>query len=130
MADQQEKPKPTRDQLRAQQAFTAVENVKKANQHAEDYGRQCLRLPMLIQQDGLCLTMAFLEAKSKPTKPYFGWLIRDFQKILCADGNAIRNADAVTYQRLSREALRTALWFKRYAEAVLDVSLESDKGDR
>jgi CRISPR-associated protein Cmr5 len=119
--------KPTRDQQRAQAAFLAISDAK-GKPHCEDYGRQCLRLPMLIQQDGLCLTLAFLEAK-KAKKEYFGRLVDDFARILGADSAKIRTADAATYQRLSREALRTALWFKRYAEAVLKVSLESDKGD-
>ncbi|MBS1874706.1 MAG: type III-B CRISPR module-associated protein Cmr5 [Acidobacteria bacterium] len=122
------KPEPTRDQKRAQSVFDAVTAVKNRNTFVEEYGRQCLRLPILIQQDGLCLTLAFLEAKAKPQKPYFRQVVDDLQRILGADAEKIRKADAVTYQRLSREALRTALWFKRYAEAVLDVSLESDPG--
>lgn len=119
--------KPTRDQRRAQAAFEAIDRMR--NQpHAEDYGRQCLRLPILLQQEGLCLTLAFFEAK-KAKKDYFGLLFNDLLKILDVNSAQVRSADAVTYQRLTREALRTAVWFKRYAEAVLGVSLESAKGD-
>jgi CRISPR-associated protein Cmr5 len=125
MPDPTSSAKPTRDQERAQKAFLAIEKAKNSN-WKEDYGRQCLRLPTLIQQEGLCLTLAFFEAKAA-NKKYFGALLTDFLAIVGSDSDKVRKADAVTYQRLSREALRTALWFKRYAEAVLDVTPEGDR---
>lgn len=121
--------KPTRDQQRAQAAFLAVSEVV-GGPLAKDYGRQCLRLPFLIQQDGLCLTVAFLKAKAKGgKKPYFDRLVKDFLVILGSDDDKIRTADSVTYQRLSREGIRVALWFKRYAEAVLGATHDDPKGD-
>lgn len=117
--------KPTRDQQRAQAAFRKV-SAKKGKKDAEDYGRQCLRLPTLIRQDGLCLTLAFLSGKGA-SKPYFADLTKDFLEILGTTTEEIRNVGAVKYQIVSRDAIRTAVWFKRYAEGVLDVAPESDK---
>ena len=119
----------SRDQERAVAAFKAVSDAE-GKPHAKDYGRQCLRLPLLIRQDGLCLTMAFLEGKAKKSESdYFGRLLGDFQRAIGIHSARVRECDASEYQRLSREALRTSLWFKRYAEAVLHASLEDDQGD-
>ena len=120
---------PSRDQKRAMAAFKAVSDAE-AKPYSKDYGRQCLRLPLLIRQDGLCLTLAFLEGKAKKSDSgYFERLLGDFQTVLGTTPAKVREAEASEYQRLSREGLRTALWFKRYAEAVLHVSPDDDRGE-
>ena len=41
---------------------------------------------------------------------------------------AARTAKLLEYQQLTREALKCAQWFKRYAEAVLKVQAGGDEG--
>ena len=119
--------KPTRDQERAQAAYMAV---SKAN--SKDYGRQCLRLPALIHQCGLCQTIAFFQAKggedgNSKGKPFFSAVLRDLAAVSKLGSGAeelaekARKADMKTYQWMTGEALASAQWLKRYAEAVLKV---------
>jgi CRISPR-associated protein Cmr5 len=117
----------TREQVRAATAHDLISRVKAEN-GAKDFGRQCLRLPSLIHQCGLCQALAFLEAKR------FGNVVDGLARVVSApehdsnkklDGVTLskqaREAGMVEYQWLSREALRSAQWLKRYAEAILNI---------
>lgn len=136
MPDQPAEVRKTREQAWAQGSFQAIEEVAKKHTvngviggTAQDYGRLCLRLPFLIQQSGLCQALAFLEGKSK--KEHFHAVLQDFGKVSGATLARARNVSAPEYQRMSAEALRVAVWFKRYAEAVLKVTPgDEDGGER
>ncbi len=131
--------KTTRTQERAQAAFKAVMEIK-GEKWSDDYGRQCLNLPALIHQCGLCQALAFLVAKGadEEKKPYFKKLLNDLA--LTSKLSDIRDWETLTqqsrevrmqeYQRMSREILSCALWFKRYAEAVLKVEPGGEKADK
>ncbi|HOP06586.1 MAG TPA: type III-B CRISPR module-associated protein Cmr5 [candidate division Zixibacteria bacterium] len=121
----------TRGQQRAQKAFSLV-NAAANNEWKDDYGRQCMHLPMLIQQSGLAQAIAFLESKASDEKKsaYFGCLLDDFTALVGKSANRtefaqlVRSAPVSEYQWLVREALACATWMKRYAEAVLKASYE------
>lgn len=124
--------KPTRDQKRAQEAYQAIRRVKDQGRFAENYGRQCLRLPALIHQCGLCQALAFFQAKGgevgdKKGKEYFHQVLQDLAKVsgLGESGEKLAerawSEDMKTYQWMTREAMASAQWLKRYAEAVLKV---------
>ncbi|HUE00058.1 MAG TPA: type III-B CRISPR module-associated protein Cmr5 [Bryobacteraceae bacterium] len=116
----------TRDQRYAQAAFQKIKDAQR-EAWAEDYGRQCLHLPALIHQCGLCQTLTFLEAKA-PKKPWFGRLRDDVIGVAGLESTAhIREIDVSEYQRLTRDALACAQWFKRYAEAILKVEAGGDE---
>ena len=125
----------TREQERAQAAFAAVA-AKEATAWAKDYGRQCMHLPALIHQCGLCQALTFLDAKGadEHKKPYYHPLLADLAAVMKLDGGrsalteAARTAKLLEYQQLTREALKCAQWFKRYAEAVLKVQAGGDEG--
>ena len=94
---------------------------------AEDYARQCLNLPALIHQCGLCQALAFLESKGKNVLlddlAISSSLAKDAQSLT----DKVRKAEMQQYQWMSREMLSCALWFKRYAEAVLKVEHGGEK---
>ncbi len=115
----------TRQQERAAEAYRRVVAVKDGGSgktELEQYGRQCLRLPAMIQQAGLCQAVAFLQAKAKssPQSP-FAMALTDLAGVMGeADlPRTAREANLVAYLQLTREALRSAEWMKRYAEAEL-----------
>ncbi len=122
-------PRSTREQVRAARAHELITKIKAGTEaHAKEFGRQCLRLPALIHQCGLCQALAFLEAKK------FGPVVHSLALVLSApeqdlnkqlDGSALakqaREAGMVEYQWLSREALKSAQWLKRYTEAILNL---------
>ena len=128
----------SREQRWAQKASLAV-RTRENEPWSEDYGRQCLRLPCMIHECGLCQTLAFLEAKGQDAdetggsrRPYFHALLEDLARALeveAAPGTTIRRSlsdkartsPITEYQRLSRDALGCANYLKRYAEAILRV---------
>lgn len=127
--------KTTREQQRAYGAHQRVSAV--APGMREEYGRQCLHLPALIHESGLCQALAFMEAKgANPKKPHFMRLLEDLAAVGDLGASAAvmtkraREAELAEYQHMTREALACAQWFKRYAEAVLKAELGSDKGEK
>jgi CRISPR-associated protein Cmr5 len=137
MPVEQQIPKPpgTREQQRAQLAFARVSAVE-SEDWAKDYGRQCLHLPALIHQCGLCQALAFVDSKGADgqKKPYYHRLLEDLATVMKFGGGrqalttAARGTGLAEYQRLSREALKSAQWLKRYAEAVLKAQAGGDEG--
>jgi CRISPR-associated protein Cmr5 len=104
---------------------------------SKKYGRLCLRLPTLISNNGLCQTLAFLEAKGAAIekKPEYKNLMGDLA-VATGDAtnweeyaNLARTSSGSSYIRLTAEALRCSLYFKRYAEAVLRVDLTQGDDD-
>ena len=117
----------TREQRRAQAAFRKIKQAQGSAQ-PEAYGRQCLHLPALIHQCGLCQALTFLEAKA-PKKPECRELLADILEAAGIGSTAnVRDAEVTAYQRMTRDALACAQWFKRYAEAILRVEAGGDEG--
>lgn len=127
----------TRNQQRAQAAYDRIKGAEdRKEKWRDDYGRQCMRLPSLIQQCGLCQTVAFFEAKgaSKDAKEKsaakiaFEAVLNDLSDIMGQGpngkklGEKIRSAPVIEYQFLTREALACAEWMQRYSEAILKIS--------
>ena len=123
-----------RDQARAKTAF---ERVRQANlsPEKEKYGRLCLRLPSLIQYNGLCQALAFLESKGKAEHVL---LLNDLAATtqLAKDGPSLtaraREEPGAGYMRLTDESLRCAIFLKRYAEALIDpdpTAAEPEEGE-
>ena len=127
----------TREQQRAHDAFAKIDARKNDPQKAKEaYGRVCVHLPEMIHRNGLCQTVAFLEAKGADAqrKPWFGRALADLAAVLKFESSQVlaakvRAAEMADYQRFTREALACAQWLKRYAEAVLKVDPSQKLGD-
>ena len=114
-----------RDQTRAKIAFDRVDAASRET-FKDKYGRLCLRLPSLIQYNGLCQALAFLESKGKPEhRRLLDDLAATTQKATngAALTNLARTEPGAGYMRLTDEALRCSVFLKRYAEAVLKPDL-------
>jgi CRISPR-associated protein Cmr5 len=126
----------TREQERALAAYEKVAAMQ-GSSHKEDYGRLCVHLPELIHRNGLCQTVAFLEAKGADNerKPWFGQVLRDLGSITKLAPSqdqfaaAVRKAQLAQYQRYAREAMACAQWLKRYSEAILKVDASERVGE-
>jgi CRISPR-associated protein Cmr5 len=125
----------TREQQRALDAYEKILSHE-TNQNKSDYGRVCVHLPEMIHRNGLCQTVAFLEAKyAGGKKPWFGEALDDLAAITKLAPTPqqfpakVRSAQLTDYQRFTREALACAQWLKRYAEAVLKVDASQKVGD-
>lgn len=126
---------PTRDQQRAARAYGTIVAVHRSTVTAEfraKYGGICLKMPTMIQHNGLCQAISFYEAKAggaRPEDDEKALYLRDLSRLAFANDevtasmleNRARNDDLDAYLLLSREVIRCAEWLKRYAEAVLKV---------
>ena len=128
-----------REQQRAQKAYEAVQSVS-GHPWKVKFGGLCIRLPALIQTNGLCLALAFLEAKGRTggpessKKPEYEQLLKKLAEAMdLGDAAALtkraRAAAAGDYLRLTEEAMHCAVYFKRYSEAILNVSVTEKPED-
>ena len=71
----------TREQQRAQDAYEKVQ-ARESSPYKDAYGRVCVHLPEMIHRNGLCQTVAFLEAKAcGGKKPWFSEALADLGDI-------------------------------------------------
>jgi CRISPR-associated protein Cmr5 len=120
----------TRQQRRAQKAYKCISpRTKDANgqeikndKYNEEYNQLAKRFPALVHNCGLAQALAFVQAKEKDAgKAYISHLsdVMDLKKDEDL-GNISRSADLIKYQWLTREAIESATWLKRYSEALLE----------
>lgn len=113
-----EKPVLTRNQTRAKTACRCISSDEAKND--KDYPKIAKKFPTLIHNCGLAQAVAFVQAKEGETgKTYLNHLSsvmglpkRDLE-------SQSRAKPLIGYLRLSREAIESATWIKRYSEALL-----------
>lgn len=114
----------TREQKFAAAVLTRVEARKGTlGDGTTKYGSMAHQLPVLIRTAGLAQALAFVEARREPA---LTGLLDDLASALGMESGAklaerSRKADLPEYMRLTQRSLAALLWFKRYAQSVLDV---------
>ncbi|HRW81875.1 MAG TPA: type III-B CRISPR module-associated protein Cmr5 [Methanothrix sp.] len=113
----------TRQQMRAQTAYSCVLSAEKElkEKKAEDYAQLAKKFPALVHNCGLAQAIAFVQAKEGETG---GSYISHLAKTMGETGDladSCRTAPLMKYQRLTREAIESATWIKRYSEALLET---------
>ena len=96
---------------------------------AAAYKRLCNSFPVLVRTCGLCQALAF--HKSKESKDEAHALLLQHVKKLLEDGellkadsdplDAVRTANTTQYMLHTRRILAAWIYFKRFAESILDV---------
>jgi|SRR5579875_2243583 len=136
----------TRDQIYASAAYNHVKRVqgwKEAERNR--YGALAHKLPVLIRTAGLVQALTFLDAKAKDEQekqekqgqqsPNAYWqLLTDLAQIMKKDTKdalleRAREAELTEYTLLTRQALAALLWYKRFAQSLLDVTDAQAAGD-
>jgi CRISPR-associated protein Cmr5 len=121
----------TRDQEYAIHAYNRVKTVKHMPEAARDrYGSMAHKLPILIRTAGLAQALAFVNARGKDEHKR---LLDDLALTLKQQDreNLAETAMKATlseYIYLTQQALAALLWYKRFAQSVLDVQ-PGGKGD-
>ena len=121
----------TRDQEYAVHAYNQVKTVKHMPEAARDrYGSMAHKLPILIRTAGLAQALAFVNARGKDEHKR---LLDDLALTLKQQDreNLAETAMKATlseYIYLTQQALSALLWYKRFAQSVLDVQ-PGGKGD-
>ena len=113
----------TRDQIYAATVYEQVATVREKEPEYKKYGAMAHKLPLLIRTAGLVQALAFVEARGK-----------DIQKQLLSDLKATiepndprtllvhaQNADLSEYMRLTQQIMAALLWYKRFAQSILEV---------
>lgn len=125
----------TRDQRYAQKAYRQVLALKDGKLDRKRYGVLALKLPALIRTAGLAQATAFVEARGKAEGKQ---LLADLAETLDFGnwddfGRKIRESNVMTYLSLTRRTLAALVWYKRFAQSVLNVSgtegLDDERGD-
>jgi len=110
----------TKKQIRAQKAWDCV-NHKINAPDKQDYLQLARSFPSLVHSCGLVEAVAFVTAKEEQTgRDYLSHL----REVMMRNGDLAkdsREAGLLEYQRLSRDAIESATWLKRYAETLLKV---------
>ncbi len=111
----------TRDQKYAVDAYNRVKTV---HETARDrYGSMAHKLPILIRTAGLAQALAFVNARGKEEHKR---LLNDLALTLKQQNRenlaeTAMNAPLSEYIYLTQQALAALLWYKRFAQSVLDV---------
>lgn len=113
----------TRDQEYAAKVYKQVVEVKKNFKEDERnrYGGMAHQLPILIRTAGLAQALAFLD--SRDTKGHKK-LLTDLAATVGRPGTLLqtaREAGIGEYMYLTRQVMAALLWYKRFAQSVLDV---------
>lgn len=129
----------TRDQRYATKIFQQVEQVeqktsektKENKAYRDAYGSMAHKLPVLIRTAGLAQALAFVEARGKEPHHdllnHLSEIVRNGQHDLVSQS---RSATSLSeYMRLTHETLAALLWYKRFAQSVLDVE-DANQGDK
>ena len=122
----------TRNQKFAVKVFRKIEDLQREfpdenSSERKKYGAMAHKLPVLIRTAGLAQALGFLQAKS--SEAMNARLLRDLAATLDKTNEAElllhsrggNNQTLADYLRLTQDALAALLWYKRFAESVLDV---------
>lgn len=114
----------TRNQEIAADVFSRVSAVES---NKKQYGAMAHKLPVLIQSAGLAQALGFVDAKSKSESGrILRQLLEDLAQTL-GKANRVellrdsREAALPEYLHLTHQSLAALLWYKRFAQSVLDV---------
>lgn len=110
----------TRSQRYAGHAHALVLQVK-GQPDQDKYKSLARNLPVLIRTAGLAQALAFADSPS--AEPMHRTLLTHLNESVNAGKSlsaACRTAQLSEYMRLTRDTLDALLWFKRFAESILD----------
>jgi CRISPR-associated protein Cmr5 len=118
----------TKKQRRAEAAYA---RIRKVGEKDEDYARLAKKFPALVHTCGLVQATAFVLAKEKDSdeakknsRSIGIQYLSDLTYVMGYPDDTdlhtlSRTADMLAYQRMTQEAIDSASWLKRYAEAFI-----------
>lgn len=118
-----------KEQAIAKKAYNAVTSVK-GTKTEEKYKQAAITFPALLHNNGLCQAIAFYQSDKDGKKCNY---LNDLAKILgFADNTALAEATKdyplEEYMHLTRQAMQTASWIKRYSQSFLKDDEEGRAG--
>jgi len=119
----------TRAQQDMDLAARLVQEVRSQDRETQQiYGGLCHSFPVMVRTCGLCQALAFSQAKAgdgqDAREKAHRLLLQHVQKVLALNGDvlpAVREASASQYMLYTRRVLSAWVYFKRFAESILEV---------
>lgn len=112
---------PTRDQRYAVDVLKKVELVRQNPQYKK-YGAISHALPILIHTAGLAQALAFVDSRKEAI---FKTFLADLSQTVVGDEALLlkksREDDLMPYIYLTRQVLAALVWYKRFAQSILQV---------
>jgi len=122
----------TLDQQYAASAYEQVLPIKEEKEEDyKKYGAMAHKLPILIHTAGLVQALEFVNSRGKPIQKR----LLDHLAITIRLSNAdillqtVKQAPLSEYVRLTRQILAALLWYKRFAQSILDVDVTEAIGE-
>jgi len=119
----------TRAQQDMDLAARLVQEVRSQDRETQQiYGGLCHSFPVMVRTCGLCQALAFSQAKAgdgqDAREKAHRLLLQHVQKVLSLNGDVlqvVREASASQYMLYTRRVLSAWVYFKRFAESILEV---------
>ena len=111
----------TRDQRLAVVIFQQVKEVKnKGKDFYNSYGSMAHKLPILIRTAGLAQALTYVDSRDSVAQKQ---LLRDLAATLHKPDliTTTITAELRDYMYLTQQTLAALLWYKRFAQSILDV---------
>ncbi len=123
----------TKDQKYAPVIFEQVKKVRELGKSkkidSDKYGSMAHKLPVLIRTAGLAQAVGFVASRGDEAHKL---LLEHISQVVGVDdlSERSRKGELQDYIHLTREVMSCLVWYKRFAESVLDVKLgeEDDVG--
>jgi CRISPR-associated protein Cmr5 len=114
----------TRDQKYAKIVHEQISRLAAENSDNRQYASLALKLPVLIRTSGLAQAVAFVKSRGKDDGEK---LLNHLSRTLELENGTnletkIREAGLVEYMHLTRRTLAALLWYKRFAQSVLNAT--------
>ena len=114
----------TLDQQYAASAYDLVLPIRKREEYRK-YGAMAHKLPILIHTAGLVQALEFVNSRGKPIQQD---LLEHLAITIGLENKTnllqtVKGASLNEYIRLTRQILTALLWYKRFAQSVLDVDV-------
>lgn len=123
-------------QIAHRQVTAVAQQHKKGSKERQKYGSMSHKLPILIRKSGLAQALAFVQAKASK-EPIYTQLLDDLaEAVQWPDANSgtllvtkSREEQLDGYILLTRRATAALVWYKRFAESILNIESGKDEGD-
>ncbi|GCE14567.1 type III-B CRISPR module-associated protein Cmr5 [Tengunoibacter tsumagoiensis] len=115
----------TLDQQYATNVLKKVELVRKDADYKK-YGAISHSLPILIHNAGLAQALSFVDSRKEPI---FKTFLKDLSQTVVGDETLLqksRESDLISYMQLTHRVLNALLWYKRFAQSILEVEASED----
>ena len=123
----------TLDQKYSDSAYKQVLSIKEEKEEKEykKYGAMAHKLPILIHTAGLAQALEFVHSRGEPIQQR----LLEHLAVTIGQGDTktllqtVNSVPLSGYIRLTRQTLAALLWYKRFAQSILEVDVTESIGE-